>query len=403
MPRTKKSGQWKKNKQAAQPAPAAPPVALSVHELLVQAAQLIARLDYDGAKTVCLRACQVANDEAQNGGDPRLLRDALEILGTVELELNELEDAREHFIASIQLASELPDPSPAPHLYLAQLSATPQESLEHFANALTIFQAKLAQIEKIKLGGDGSAGSQEDVEDEGELRRSASRALVGMTELYLTDLCFEEDAEAKCEEYLKQASELDPTDPEVYQTLASVRLSQQRDEDAKEAANKGYSLWKHVENSSPLYPPPSARLSCAKLFLELSQHVPALEILHTLENEDDEDSETWYLSGWAWWLLGESRGEGPSENDDDESREECWSEAKLCFENYLKIEGREPEMTDPEQLAHVQEMLQKLNAAGIVASTGANGEGEGAGDGDENGADLGGEWEDASDEDAMME
>jgi hypothetical protein len=94
----------------------------------------------------------------------------------------------QHFIASIELASALPDPSPAPHLYLAQLSATPQESLTHFANALVIFQAKLEQIEKTKLGGDGSAGSQDDLEDEGELRRSASRALVGMTELYLTDL-----------------------------------------------------------------------------------------------------------------------------------------------------------------------------------------------------------------------
>jgi len=86
------------------------------------------------------------------------------------------------------LASTLPDPSPAPHLYLAQLSATPQESLTHFANALTIFQAKLAQIEKVKLGGDGSAGTQDDLEDEEDIKRSASRALVGMTELYLTDL-----------------------------------------------------------------------------------------------------------------------------------------------------------------------------------------------------------------------
>lgn len=136
-----------------------------------------------------------------------------------------------------------------------------------------------------------------------------------------------------------------------------MRLSQLREDDAKEAANKGYSLWKNIENSessllslpflyqidrlphmtdSPLYPPPAARLSCAKLFLELSQHVPALEILQTLEGEDDEDSETWYLSGWAWWLLGESRGDKAS-SANEESKEECWSEAKLCLKNYLKV------------------------------------------------------------------
>ncbi|GAA5922027.1 Acl4p [Sporobolomyces koalae] len=376
---------------AQQPAPAPAP-RLSIQDLLVNSARLIASLDYEGAKKLCLEACERANEEVQQQtGDPRLLRDALEILGTVELELGQVEEARDHFVASIQLATALPDPSPAPHLYLAQLSSTPQESLEHFSNALVIFQAKLQQIEKVKLGGDGSAGSQDDLEDEGELRRSASRALVGMTELYLTDLCFEEDAEQKCEDYLRQASELDPTDPEVYQTLASVRLSQQRDNDAKEAAERGYSLWKNLENNSPLYPPPSARLSCAKLLLELSQHVPALEILQTLEGEDDEDSETWYLSGWAWYLLGEARGANASSTNEEESREECWSEAKLCLENYLKIEEREPESTDPEQMQHVEEVLQKLNEAGIVASQGAAGEGYAVG---HNGGD---EWEDASD------
>lgn len=88
---------------------------------------------------------------------------------------------------SIEHAKALPDPSPAPHLYLAQLSS-PEESLTHFTNALTILQAKIAVIEQAKLGADGSAGNEEELEEEEELRRSASRALVGMTELYLTDL-----------------------------------------------------------------------------------------------------------------------------------------------------------------------------------------------------------------------
>lgn len=150
----------------------------------------------------------------------------------------------QHFVASIQLASATPDPSPAPHLYLAQLSDNPQESLTHFGNALAILQAKLAALERAKLGLDGGAGTQEELEDEGEIRRSASRALVGMTELYLTDLwcvpiclvsrrfpltrsyverSFEPEAERNCEKYLAQAAELDPSDPEVYQVRCSIR------------------------------------------------------------------------------------------------------------------------------------------------------------------------------------
>ncbi|GAA5969344.1 hypothetical protein JCM11641_007558 [Rhodosporidiobolus odoratus] len=375
------------------------PSNITVEDLLVQSAQHIGSLNYDEAKSYAVQAVNLAHNEMEVKKDHEsalMLRDALEILGTVELELNELEPAREHFLSTIQLASALPDPSPAPHLYLAQLSHTPQEALQHFASALTIFREKLKAIEQAKLGGDGGAGNAEEAEDEGEIMRSASRALVGMTELYLTDLCFEPDAEQHCEKYLAQAAELDPTDAEVYQTLASVRLSQQREEDAKAALNQGWELWRKLDSDSPLYPPAPSRLTCAKLFLELSSHVPALEILHRLENEDDEDSEVWYLSGWAWWLLGDARGRRPKEGEEEEeTKEECWSEAKLCLENYLKLEERDPASSDPEQMAHVQEILAKLNAAGIVASTGAEGENtEGAVDG---------EWEDASEDEAMEE
>lgn len=97
-----------------------------------------------------------------------------------------------------------------------------------------------------------------------------------------------------------------------------------------------FPLTLHTRPESHLYPPAQSRLTCAKLFLELSAHVPALEILQRLENEDDEDPEVWYLSGWAWWLLGEDRGEASS-TDEEESREECWSEAKLCLQNYLTV------------------------------------------------------------------
>ncbi|GJN91518.1 hypothetical protein Rhopal_004541-T1 [Rhodotorula paludigena] len=384
MGRTKQ--QKKKTSKAPVPAAAAAPptVEMTVEDLLVHSAELIASLQYEQARDVCVQAVELATRQLQEQGaasDPRMLRDALEILGTVELELGDIAEAREHFGLTIQLASSLPDPSPAPHLYLAQLSQTPQESLSHFANALVILQAKLEALNQAKLGADGGAGAAEDAEDEGEIRRSASRALVGMTELYLTDLCMEPEAEQNCEKYLAQAAELDPTDPEVYQ---------QRDEDAKKALHQGWEIWRSLEPESPIYPPASARLTCAKLFLELSEHTAALEILHGLESEDDENPEVWYLSGWAWWLLGERRGENAPSTEEEESREECWSEAKLCLENYMRLEERDSSETDKEQMGHVKELIAKLDAAGVVASTGAEGED--------------GEWEDASDaEDAMEE
>lgn len=48
-----------------------------------------------------------------------------------------------------------------------------------------------------------------------------------------------------------------------------------------------------------------------------------------------------------------------------------------------QLDAREPEQSDPEQLAHVKELIGKFDAAGIIASTGQNEEDE--------------EWEDDSD------
>lgn len=98
---------------AAETAPAAstsaqPTVTISVEDLLVRAAQQIASINYEGAKTLCVQAVELAHKSIQEkteGADPRMLRDALEILGTVELELGDIEEARE---VSLGLAACLP-------------------------------------------------------------------------------------------------------------------------------------------------------------------------------------------------------------------------------------------------------------------------------------------------------
>ncbi|SGY34697.1 BQ5605_C002g01669 [Microbotryum silenes-dioicae] len=382
MGRTKNKSRTKNNPKAiatgatAPVVPAEAPtvdaVIAQVQALLVQAATSIAHQDYPSARSTCSTAIDVFQT-VQSEGDlaaGQLLRDAFEILGTVELELGEVQVAR-------------------------QLSS-PQDSLQHFNQALEIIQAKLVELETPRP----EATTDEDVEEErSELKRSASKALVGMTELYLTDLCFEPDAEARCEQYLAQAAQIDPTDPEVFQTLASVRLSQQRPLDASEAATQSWSLWRNLDAASPSYPTSSSRLALAQLLLELQRFSDALEVLQRLEMEDDEDPEVWYLSGWSWWLLGSSREEGANKGDGAvgtiegeeavESKEECWSEARLCMENYLKLDERDPAGSDPEQLKHVEELLAQLIQSGIVASAGQEEEGN--------------EWVDDDDDDAMEE
>ena len=201
----------------AQSAPVAAPAASvqptePTEELLLKAAQFINEQDFEQAKDCATRALRSALTAAEGSKGEKEMKDctdSFEILGTVELELGELDRAKEvrliilhpsvrqqltlsglqHFLSSISHSATLPSPSPAPHLYLAQLS-TPIESLTHFSAALKILQNKLLLIESAKLGTDGGAGTPDEAEEEDELRRSASRALVGMTELYLTDLWY---------------------------------------------------------------------------------------------------------------------------------------------------------------------------------------------------------------------
>jgi len=58
---------------------------------------------------------------------------------------------------------------------------------------------------------------------------------------------FDPAAESNCEELLKSALQVDPENTEALQMLASVRMSQQRPEEAKEILEKAWSSWKDLD------------------------------------------------------------------------------------------------------------------------------------------------------------
>ena len=73
---------------------------------------------------------------------------------------------------------------PSIHLNLAQLADTPQEALTYFNEALRLLLALLKNLTpQVTLDPTRNIN-----EEEFEIRRSTSTTLVGMTELYLTDL-----------------------------------------------------------------------------------------------------------------------------------------------------------------------------------------------------------------------
>jgi tetratricopeptide (TPR) repeat protein len=169
-----------------------------------------------------------------------------------------------------------------------------------------------------------------------DAHRRLSSALCSLAETYMTDCCFEPNAEQICEESIQEAVAIDPTNPEVFQTLASVRLSQQNLKEAKKAVLSSLRLWlprgtihqffcPHEETIAggttrcpaeveecvkdsggteqqpiPSYP---SRLSLAKILLELREFHASLNILSQLQQEDDEVFEVWYLLAMTYWCL----------------------------------------------------------------------------------------------------
>lgn len=220
-----------------------------------RAEQLVVSSEFGRAKQICQSVLNIL---------PNHLR-ALETCALCELELGHIRSAKQLFQKCLNHSHS--NPPPTVYLYLAQLSDSPQESLSYYQTALDLLRSKLEQsLQSKNLTNDRKSSESnepkdaidrppivpEDINqpttvrwstDESQIRRSCSRALVAMTEIYLTDLCFEPSAEEKCLEYLSMASSIDPTDPEPLQTLASVRLSQSETKLAKEALLLSWSLW----------------------------------------------------------------------------------------------------------------------------------------------------------------
>ncbi|CDO73722.1 hypothetical protein BN946_scf185015.g50 [Trametes cinnabarina] len=356
---------------------AAPP---SVSALLEKAQELIVQCNYELAGRFAQRVLErePANVEAK------------EMLGVVQLETGELDAAKETFSSLIPPHPNAPAvPPPSAHLYLAQLSDDdPHLALKHYQAAVDILSGQLKGKERAV----DPVGA---TDDETELKRNIVRALIGMVEIWMDpsyDLCFDPAAEKTCEDLMNLALQTDPGNTEALQTLASVRMSQQRPDDAKACLEQAWTQWKDLELDDPQLPPIPSRLSLVKLFLELELYTPALLVLQGIMATDDQEVEAWYLEGWCFFLMAEKAQESGGKLD-ELTWEELARDARDCLETcqMLHINQEHP---DKPLLEHVRELIAKLEALGIQPSP------------DQEGGDEDGDWEnveDSDDEDGDVE
>jgi tetratricopeptide (TPR) repeat protein len=118
------------------------------------------------------------------------------------------------------------------YLYLGQLTSC--------TDALNAFQSAIGDLKNCILLLDSvhqDSGMEQDHHVENalvETKRQLCGAYCSVAELYLTDLCYEPNAESACEEALELALQLDDpkSPPDALQAMANLRLSQKRNEEA---------------------------------------------------------------------------------------------------------------------------------------------------------------------------
>ena len=167
-------------------------------------------------------------------------------------------------------------------------------------------------------------------------------------------------------DYIIDAQAIDPQNPEVFSTLASILLSRCMLDEARQAMIKNLDLWyidphlKHDFDSndgeadltafSSSWPSFDARMVISKLLIEMEEYKKATGVIETLFAENDECWEVWYLFGICYMRMAEIGSEEGRDEDgcmkidgkeaeelDFQDTETLISDAKECFENIFQV------------------------------------------------------------------
>ncbi|KAF1972859.1 TPR-like protein [Bimuria novae-zelandiae CBS 107.79] len=349
----------------------------SPEALLIQAAALLQTSQPDEALVAARRALNLLQPTAE----PTVAAlPALNLLGEINIELGDPESARDAFLAAIALDTEGVHDGAEKFLWLAQLNEEGgAESVRWFEKGVAVLKREISELE-------GKSVKKAEITDAlDEKKRKIANALCGVAEVYMTDLSWEEDAEARCEAAVTEALLVAPESPEPLQTLASVRISQARVDDAKAALTRSMELWKDLEPDDANIPDYSTRISLSRLLMEAGMEDDAIEVLERLIGENDESVEGWYLGGWCLHLLAEKQ----KASNNAERITPLLKASRDWLENCLKLyAGFEYE--DERLKDHAEEILKELNSV-LPPSTGEEEEEEED------------DWEDAGDDDEDAE
>ncbi|CAG8950677.1 hypothetical protein HYFRA_00002888 [Hymenoscyphus fraxineus] len=335
----------------------APQPTLSPEVLLAQATATLQQGDILGSAEIAKQALEIYD------GDSIASLPALNLLGEIHVELGEIDAAREYFLRAVAIdrdgtVGEELGGGAEKFLWLAQLSEEGgNDSVGWFEKGAGALRIQIQALqERRKLDAEGEALLE-------EKRRKLAVALCGVVEVYMTDLSWEVDAEQKCEALVTEATMVTPEFAEPWQTLANVRISQSRLEDAQAALKRSLDLWKDLPPEDSQVPDFPTRVSLARLLMEADMDGEAIEVLERLVGEDDSSVEVWYLGGWGLYIMGEKQknGEVKAENEDGESWKISWISSRQWLNHSLRLFDQQ-DYEDERLGEHAKELLAALNA-----------------------------------------
>ncbi|KAG9779491.1 putative assembly chaperone of rpl4 [Exophiala dermatitidis] len=342
-----------------------------VEDLLTEAAELLEQAQPERALPLAeeaLRRLESERPPQSNGQDADIdallqlaaegkptLPAALTLTAEIQLALGDVDAARKSFTRVTQLDPDGALVSAEPWLELAQLCEDGgHESIAHFEKATEVLRNEIEVLEE-----DEAKALDHTAKVLDEKRAKLANALCAMAEVYMTDLSWEEDAEQRCEAFVTEAVAVCPErlSAGVLQTLASVRISQTRVDDARQALRRSMDIWKDVPqevDDDERRPDFATRVSLSRLLMEVEQEPEAFAVIEGLIRQDDESVECWYLGGWCQVLISQKPEITPEEVAKSQETAKTWLDN--CLRLYRKLEYEDERLRD-----HAVELVQQLN------------------------------------------
>lgn len=376
MAPTRPSKKAKANARKQAKKSGAAPTTKPPKQLLAEATAQLEQGDALGAVTLARQALDVALESE----DARACA-AHNLLGEINVELGEIETARQHFTDAARLDPEgalAEDLGGGPEKFnwLAQLSEDGgADSVAWYEKAAACLRAQIQSLGEAAAEARRKGSARGAVEEElearaGDKKLKLAETLCAVAEVYMTDLSWEADAEARCEALVTEATMLAPELPDAWQTVANVRVSQSRREDAVAALGRSLALWEDLDPMDPRVPPFPSRVALARLLMECELEERAVDVCERLVLDDDTSVEAWYLGGLAQYTLGD-KARKPSEkekkeaqdDEEDDSWKRRWVRARQWLSQCLLLfEAQDYE--DDRLGEHAKELLATIEAEG---------------------------------------